>query len=132
VIKWGYGPITLTKDSIMPDTQQQQGGIRDWMRKVEADLERLDDKWQKSTDDIKLTIKGEISSLKSEQLADFKRRLEEGYHDLKEFETRIQKIEMEQLRWQTSAGLVNWLIKFAFAVIGAAATIIGYETFKHY
>jgi hypothetical protein len=115
----------------MTDTQGQ-GGIRDWMRKVEADLERLDDKWQKSTDDIKLTIKGEISSLKSEQLAEFKRRLEEGYHDLKEFENRIQRIEMEQLRWQTSASLVNWLIKFAFAAIGAVATIIGYEAVKHY
>jgi hypothetical protein len=131
VIRWGYGPITLTKDNMMPETQGQ-GGIRDWMRKVEADLERLDDKWQRSTDDIKGTIKAEISSLKSEQLADFKRRLEEGYHDLKEFEDRIQKVEMEQLKWQTSAGLVNWLIKFAFAAIGAVATIIGYETFKHY
>jgi hypothetical protein len=112
--------------------ESPQGGMRDWMRKVEADLEKLEDKWQKSTDDIKSTIRSEILGLKNEQLADFKRRLEDGYKDLKVFEDRIQKVEMEQLRWQTSAGLVNWLIKFAFAVIGAAATIIGYEAVKHY
>lgn len=108
------------------------GGIRDWMRKVEADLERLDDKWQKSTDDIKNTIKAEISELKSEQLADVKRRIDDGYRRLEGFEIRIQKMELEQTKWQTSAGVVNWLIKFAFALIGAAAAIVGYEALGHH
>lgn len=108
------------------------GNIRDWMRKVENDLERLDDKWQKSVDDIKNTIKGEISDLKQDQIAEFKRRLDQGYSDMRIFEARVQKIELEQTKWQTSAGVVNWLIKFAFLAIGAVGAIIGYEGFKHY
>lgn len=107
------------------------GNIRDWMRKVESDLERLDDKWQRSVDDIKNTIKGQISDLKQDQIAEFKRRLDQGYMDMRTFEQRIQQVELEQTKWQTSAGVVNWLIKFAFLLVGAIAALIGIEAFKH-
>lgn len=109
--------------------QDQQGGLRDWMRRVENELERLDDKWQKSTDDIKSTIKAEIGELKTEQLAEFRRRIDDGYRRLEGFDLRIQKMELEQTRWQTSAGVVNWLIKALFAIGGILATVAGYETF---
>lgn len=105
--------------------------IRDWMRQVENDLKRLDDKWQRSVDDIKNTIKGEISDLKQDQIAEFKRRLDQGYADMRTFERRIQEVELEQTKWQTSAGVVNWLIKFAFLLVGAVAALIGIEAFKH-
>lgn len=98
---------------------------------MEADLRRLDDKWQKSVDDIKATIRAEISDLKTEQIADLKSRLKDGYDTLNAFDKRLDAIEHTQAQWKTSAGVANWLIRFVIFVIGTLGGIFGWEVIRH-
>ena len=112
-----------------------EGRVSDLMNRIseiEEDLRRLDDKWQKAVDDIKATIKAEISELKTEQIKDLKERVAAGYKTLSEFEARLRETEKRQDRWDTSAGVVHWLVKIGFAALGAIGTLLGYETFNRH
>lgn len=117
--------------------------ILDRLDRLEKDMVDMRALLMSSVDDIKNTIKGEISELKTEQIRDLKDRMADGLRRLEgtqadflkykeEQAQEFRKLERAQDRWQTSAGVVNWLIKFAFAVIGAGATIVGYETLGHH
>jgi gas vesicle protein len=104
-----------------------------------ADLERL---WRSSVDDIKNTIKGEIAELKSEQIKDLRDVIKEHserlnahsdrFSHLKEqMDEEIRKIEFKVNRWETSVGVVHWIVRAIFAVIGLGAGFWGADHFRH-
>lgn len=95
------------------------------IERVEKDVQAMQQFLKSSVDDIKNTVKGEVADLKSETIADLKEKV-------KDMETRLHIAELDQAKWRTSAGVVNWMIRTAFGLIGAGAAIIGFETFgKH-
>jgi type III secretory pathway lipoprotein EscJ len=112
----------------MIDRQQHDGGrIRDWMGRIESDLDRLDDKWQKSVDDIKAFIKSEIADLKNEQISDLRRELSLTNNRIDQQGLTLSDVKSKQERWDTSAGVVHWIIRLVFAIFGAVAGIMGWE-----
>lgn len=106
-------------------------GISERLSAIEADMRRLDDKWQKSVDDIKATIRSEVSELKSEQIADLKTRLQDGYRTLEAQDKRLDAVEKAQDRFHASAGVVNWLIKVGIAIAGVFAGAFGWDHIRH-
>jgi chromosome segregation ATPase len=90
---------------------------------LDADFKSLDRLWRSTADDIKAAIKAAIGELKTEQIADLK-------GSVKEAVVRLDKVERKQDRWDTSAGVVHWFIRGAFAVAGLAAGLLGAEHFK--
>ena len=113
-------------------TEGRVSDLYNRISEIEADLRRIDDKWQKSVDDIKATIKSEISELKTEQIKDLKERIASGQKVLNDFDQRLRETEKRQDRWDNSAGVVHWMIKISFAAMGAIGTILGYETFNRH
>jgi len=101
------------------------------MASVNRALERLDDKWQKSVDDIKATIKSEIGELKGEQIADLKTRVNDGYRMLNEYNDRLRDYEKKVDAWDTGRSVVNYLIKAAIALISLFAGAFGWEHLRH-
>lgn len=102
------------------------------LERLERDMHALEQFLRSSVDDIKNTVKGEVADLKTETIADLKEKLKEQAKQLADMELRLRVAETDQIKWKTSAGVVNWMIRTAFGLIGAGATILGYETFgKH-
>lgn len=106
----------------------EQQGLRDWMRKIENDLARMEDKWQKSVDDIKSTMRAEIADLKSEQIADLKARVQTMDQRMDGQNVLISDLRTNQDKFEAGAGIVGWLIKTTIA-LGSLA--IGYFGAKH-
>lgn len=96
--------------------------------KVEAEVESLERLWRSSVDDIKNTIKGEVRDLKTEQIAEIRKRQDDETGVLREYDKRLRDVENAVRDWNTGRGVVNWMIRTAFAIIGAGAAILGYET----
>lgn len=109
----------------------EQQGLRDWMRKIEADLERMDDKWQRSVDDIKATIKSEVADLKSEQIADLKARIGTLDQRVDGQNVMLSDLRTNQERYDTARGVVNWLIKTVIGIGGVLAGAFGWEHIRH-
>lgn len=101
--------------------------ILERLASLETAVKRSDDMMKSSVDDIKATIRSEISDLKGEQIGDL-RAANQKLFDLHErLSNRVDTIERAQVEWKTSASVANWLIRFAMAVGGAAAGIFGYR-----
>lgn len=94
---------------------------------LENDMKDLERLWRSSVDDIKNTIKGEVSELKAEPISDLRNRVSEGYKTLKEYDERLREVENSVRDWNTGRSVVKYLVHGAVAVGSAAAGILGYE-----
>jgi chromosome segregation ATPase len=97
--------------------------------RLERDYEDLNRLWKSSVDDIKAHIKAEIGDLKTEQIADLKQAIKDRDHIITEIEGRIRATEDAIRDWNTGRGIVNWMIRLLFSIIGAGAAVFGYEAF---
>lgn len=109
----------------------EQQGLRDWMRKIEADVARMEDKWQRSVDDIKATIKSEVADLKSEQIADLKARISTLDQRVDGQNVMLSDLRTNQDRYDTARGVVGWLIKTVIGIGGVLAGAFGWEHLRH-
>lgn len=98
---------------------------------MEADLRRLDDKWQKSVDDIKATIRSEISELKSEQIKDMRDQIKDMNVKAEGRDVEIRHLQREISSWKAGASAVNWMIRFTIAAVSAIGGVLGYEAIRH-
>lgn len=98
------------------------------MRKIETDLARLDDKWQRTADDFKDTLRSEIAEIKTEPIAELKRRLDEGYLRLERFDERLRQVENKIRDLDAGRSVVGWIIKTA---VGIGGLVAGYLGAKH-
>ena len=85
---------------------------------LETAMKHSDEMLRSSVDDIKATIRSEVSDLKGEQIGD----LRAAQQKLME---RMDRVEQSLSRWVTGASVVDWLIRFAILVGGALAGIFG-------
>lgn len=95
------------------------------LERLERDMGDLQKVWRSSVDDIKAIIRSEIRELKSEQIADLRTSAKERDNKIEELEDMIRGLEKRQDRWDTSAGVVHWLIRTIFAVGGLGAGYLG-------
>lgn len=100
----------------------------EWLRKLEGDVDRLEDKFQKITDEIKNTIRFEVAVLKTEAIADLRRRVDDGYRTLEKYDERLRMVEKASDAAKAEKGLVGWLIN---AAIGVGSAVAGYLGAKH-
>jgi len=109
---------------------------------LETDIKRSDQLLKSSVDDIKATIKSEISDLKGEQIGDLKsananliERLDRQAERMERIERsaseRIERLERTQGEWKTGAGVAEWMIRFAILLIGVIITGLGVFGYKH-
>lgn len=89
---------------------------------VERDMTRMEAFLKSSVDDIKATIKGEISDLKTEQIADIRRRIES-------LEKRMTDAEREQAEISGGKGALAWFIRIMIAL---GSLSLGFYSGKHY
>jgi hypothetical protein len=84
-----------------------------------------------SVDDIKATIKSEISDLKGEHIGDLRIAQAKLLERLDRQAERIQMIERTQGEWKTGAGVAEWMIRFAILLVGAIGTAGAVFGYKH-
>lgn len=100
-------------------------GIRDWMRSIEGNQERIERTFLSSVDDIKDTVRSQLSDLKTEVIADLKRRIEDGYRTLGEFDKRLREVENGLLALNTGRKIIGGLSHFIVGLISAIAAYFG-------
>ncbi len=100
--------------------------------RIEARLEALDDKYdnmdkllKSSVDDIKATIKAEVSDLKTEQINDLRRRVETMDQRMDGQNMMLSDVRTKQDRWDTGAGILNWLVRILIGIGGGVAGYLG-------
>jgi len=84
-----------------------------------------------SVDDIKATIKSEISDLKGEHIGDLRTAQAKLLERLDRQAERIQMIERTQSEWKTGASVVEWMIRFALILGSGAIGVLGFFGYKH-
>ena len=92
---------------------------------VETKLQGMDTLWKSSVDDIKATIRSEVSDLKSEQINDIKISQKQIADRIDIQSNRLTRLERTQDQWSTAKGVVNWLIRLVIAIGGIAVGIVG-------
>jgi len=102
--------------------------LREWMGKVERDLDKLETKWTSSVDDIKNTIKSEIADLKAEQIADLRQAIRDREKQVNAVEVRLREVEEGLNGFIAGSGLLTHILRMA---IGIAGVIAGYLGAKH-
>lgn len=95
---------------------------------VEARQEELSKVFKSSVDDIKATIRSEVSDLKSEQIADLKRQIMTMDQRMDGQNVMLGDVRTKQDRWDTGASVLNWMVRI---VIGIAGVWAGYVGAKH-
>lgn len=85
---------------------------------LETAVERSERLLKSSVDDIKATVRSEISDLKSEQINDIRKLVDTDH-------MRLNEIERRQDRWEGGAGITGWLIKVIIGLAGIGAGYFG-------
>jgi hypothetical protein len=98
------------------------------LESLEKQHEALNDMMKSSVDDIKATIRSEVSDLKSEQIADIKRQVLTMDQRLDGQNIMLGDVRSRQESWDTGASILNWLIRSLVAVGGL---VMGYFGAKH-
>jgi hypothetical protein len=96
-------------------------GILIRLTAVERDLTRMESLWRSSVDDIKATIKSEVSDLKSEQIAELRKRLEI-------IDNRLTVLEKDQAEISGGKTALAWFIRITIAI---AAMLVGFLGGRH-
>lgn len=106
-------------------------GMSERMDHLEDDIKDMKQFMKTSVDDIKDTVRSQISELKSEQLGDLKTRLNDGYRQLNEHDLRLRDVEKQQNAYAAAGGVLGWLVKTTIGVLGVLAGAFGWEHFRH-
>lgn len=95
------------------------------MASLETDVKRLNELWKSSVDDIKATIRSEVSDLKTEQINDIKGNVNKLGERIDRQTERVSRLERTQTEWTTARNVVNWLIRLVIGIGGIAVGIVG-------
>jgi uncharacterized protein HemX len=101
--------------------------ILERLASLETAVKHSDDMMKSSVDDIKATIRSEISDLKGEQIGDLRAANQKLFELVDRLTSRLDAIERTQAEWKTGASVANWMIRLAIGFGGAAAGILGYK-----
>ena len=105
--------------------------ILERLASLETAVRHSDEMMRTSVDDIKATIRSEISDLKGEQIGDLRAAHTKLLERIDRMAERIDKLERTQAEWRTGAGVAEWMIRFAILLIGAIGAGLGLLGYKH-
>ena len=92
---------------------------------LEKQQEALNAMMKSSVDDIKATIRSEVSDLKSEQIADMKRQILTMDQRMDGQNVMLSDVRTKQDRWDTGASVLNWIVRILVGIGGIAAGYLG-------
>jgi hypothetical protein len=95
---------------------------------LSGEIKRLENIWSSSVDDIKATIRSEVSDLKAEQIADLKRQINTMDQRMDGQNVMLADVRTKQDRWDTGASVLNWIVR---VLVGVGGAVAGYLGAKH-